>query len=119
MKPRPYSKSAALIRRLSGASRQTCALSLVFLATLMPLCNMEQRGKSGDVARLDRLVSSGDLETFIDTARTTPLYKASRNELMYNLDAGLAEVFTGSYRNGVCPRKRQWQRFPKPLRLAL
>jgi len=67
----------------------------------MPLCDMGRRGRSEDVARLDRLVSSGDLETFIEIARTAPLYKASRNELMYNLDTGLAEVFTGSYRDGV------------------
>jgi len=67
----------------------------------MPLCDMGRRGRSEDVARLDRLVSSGNLETFIEIARTAPLYKASRNELMYNLDTGLAEVFTGSYRDGV------------------
>lgn len=87
--------------RDAAGGRFVWAASAVFLTSLMPLCSVEQQesGYRSDV--LEAFLKSGDYESFLRAAGSSPLYAPSRNSLVLGLDAGLAELFSGEYTRGA------------------
>ena len=79
----------------SAATSPVFAFSLVFLTTLVPICEgirVDERA-TGEIASLHRAVSAGDYGGFSALANKSDFYSSSRNKLLFNLDTGLASLY--------------------------
>lgn len=82
--------------------REGCVIaSLALITGMMPVCQSELNENTSGAAALEPFIRDGDYRAFLAAAKKTPLYKASKNDLIFNLDAGLAEMFIGEYRSGA------------------
>lgn len=75
--------------------------SVFFFTSLLPLCQSNHTENIEQTIQFEENIKNGDFASFLSIASKSPFYRSSRNELMYNLDAGLAEVFHGNHQSGL------------------
>jgi len=81
----------------SAATQPVFAFSLVFLTSLVPICEgIRVDGRAAyEIVSLQRAVSAGDYGEFTALAKKSDFYSSSRNKLLSSLDTGLASLYDG------------------------
>ena len=75
--------------------------SAALISGLMPLCHVQRHDTTEDYKRLEKYIGAGDYASFLAASQSHSLYKPTKNELIKNLDTGLAQVFVGDYGEGA------------------
>ncbi|MCE5249291.1 hypothetical protein LLG96_03640 [bacterium] len=90
-------------RHSSSAPAQLfiCGSLLFLLTDFAPVCFMQNREPHRETEGLEQALLVRDYDMFISGVSKNPWYKSSRNELLRNLDSGIATVYKGDYREST------------------